>query len=140
MPRLVLQPKPVHWLGSMLWLMHGGAIISLCSLSLPCWLILPGLVLCVVSGIYHSRQHWLLLAKKSIRHLSLLDTNQWLLQQRDSQQYLAILQGDSIVSASFILLNFKIIGKRRCQSVMLTQQSLPAEQFRQLQICLKTSR
>lgn len=97
------------------------------------------LFLCMlVSAVmfYSLGMHGLLILPKAINHLRQLPENQWLIQDKQGDEWLAVLASEGFISASLLVLNFKLIDRRGTKTVILLRDSLSFSQFRHLKVAI----
>ena len=136
-PNLTLKPS---WLwGIFLLLMHSGAMFCILFLTMPSWIKALLLLFCIISLVYWLRQQVILKNKSSIMKLWQESDGEWKLLSCAEQTLRAQLQGDSVVTRYWVLLNFNLIEKRKRISVMLCPDALSADEFRQLRVWLMHS-
>ncbi len=93
------------------------------------------LILClgvIFHGYYLCRYKIL---KQKITTCYLVD-DQWILKDQRGKEHIAQLLGNSIVTTFMIILNFKRIENKKCESMVLYRDTLPKTQFRQLRVLL----
>lgn len=97
-------------------------------------------VLLSISFIYQFRYYGLRSSPRSIIAVHLSDRRQWLLQSRAGLLLEAELQFSSTFYAQLMILNFKIVAKKRRLSVILCPHCLDDETLRRLRVKIFTMR
>jgi hypothetical protein len=138
-----LEIKPSYRIVALLWLPHWAALALLLGSSVPALAQWIGAFGILASGVYYSLSHGLLQVKHAIVHLH-LDAKrlpgQCLLRQRDDQELLATIQGDSVVTASYVILRVCPEHSIRSRVLLLSRWNSSAEALRRLRVILRFQR
>jgi hypothetical protein len=110
-------------------------LIFLC-LSLSIWLKLPGCLFLLAYGAHLFWSKGLLRGRDAITELQVASDKRFRFYQA-GKLHEASLLGDSTVTGWISVLRFKMSGKRFPVSCVILNDSLPADQYRQLLLILK---
>lgn len=128
--------KPSAYLAIALIAPHGIAMAALLSLTLPFWAHGLLILLLLTSLLYYLRHNaWLSAPSSAISVL--LDEDRIVLIQRSGTQIVGKLSSNSLISPLLTVLNLLPQNSHRACSVVILPDSLDAEDFRQLRVCLK---
>jgi len=128
--------KSSAYLTTLLVLLHAGAILFLCLLSLSIGLIIGAACLAAVSLLFTLRRHALRLEKAAIIRIHRISEDCWHLYDRADRCWQAELSNKSLRSLPLILLNFKIPGRRFMLPVLIVRDTLAHDDFRRLSVLL----
>lgn len=95
-------------------------------------------VIIVLSAWHSISLHALRRLDRAVVHLTWDHEDRWFARRRDGQVEQVRLLGDSLLLPALVVLNFKSPNRRRF-SVVLIEDCLPAERFRQLRVRLRIS-
>jgi len=128
--------QPSRYLAAILIAAHGIALAALFPLALPVWSKVALALLISFSLIYHLRRDaWLFAPSASVELV--LDGDRVVLTTRGGEQLAGQILRDSLVTPFLTILNVLPQGARFARSVVILPDSLDAESFRQLRVCLK---
>jgi hypothetical protein len=137
-PRLNISPS--MRLALLFMLLHIGAMVCIVLAAVPPVLQGGLLVMCVVSLLWCLLQHAWLKLPSAIVQLWVDENGAWHLQAKNGKVHSAHLQGDSIVTPQWLLLNFKQVrkswGLSANRSIVLCLDSLDPVTFRRLRVYL----
>lgn len=138
-PHFILHPS--RYFMGLLLLIHIGAMLLVITLPLKWWAYLLIAIVLFVSLIYHIQKHVYYHFAKSIKGLTNVEPKIWHLTQRNGEMLNAILQGDSVITRHFLILNFKVPQKKNAylkRSIVVFNDAMGATAFRQLRLlCLQ---
>ena len=127
---------PSHYLAAMLIAVHGITFAALFPLALPIWAKAALAPLMLFSLAYHLRRDaWLSAPSASVELV--LEGDRIVLTTRGGEQLAGQMLSDSLVTPFLTVLNVLPQGARLARSVVILPDSLDAESFRQLRVCLK---
>jgi hypothetical protein len=106
--------------------------------SLPILLRISLSALVLISFYYYLRLYTFKSSKKSVLSIQQDSSNNWVIVTTGDQQHSVKLMPSSFFSNILIVLNYMDINKKH-YSVIITQDSLSKDEFRQLKVRLKTS-
>lgn len=135
---LILEPAPSWHLAAGLALAHGATLALV--LFLPVhggWRAALGVII-VISAWRSISLHALRRGKRSVVYLTWDRENRWFIKRRDGHVEQVKLLGDSLLLRALVVLNFKSSSNRRF-SVLLLDDCLPSDRFRQLRVRLRIS-
>lgn len=136
MPQNKFELKSSWYLALLYFFLHFGAIYMVLWIIPQNFLKLILVLICMGSLLFIYRQQVLRLNAKSIVKFWQDSDRNWNFQQRNGKIILAKLQGDSINTLYFVLLNFKEESKRLRRSVMIFSDAMKQDDFRKLRSCL----
>ncbi len=128
--------KPSKYLVTIYLLIHLGAIAILLLLPLAIWIKLLLFTFCVASLTFNLRQQALRLSARSIVNFWQTSSGLWSLQDRQGRILSANLQGDSICTLYFVLLNFRLSRWQR-RSVIILPDAIHQDDLRRLRVLLR---
>ena len=128
--------QPSRYLAAILVAAHGITLAALFPLGLPIWSKVALASLILLSLMYHLRRDAWLSAPSSGIALKLED-DRVILTTRGGEQLAGQILRDSLVTPLLTILNVLPQGARLARSVIILPDSLDAESFRQLRVCLK---
>lgn len=119
---------------------HLGAIIAVVCTSLL-WVIKISLIIIMITSVMiFLRLHVYRNSSRAIIKFQPTTDNLWLLTNVTQHSIKAVLQGNSICSLYFVLLNFRAVDSRKKISVIILPDGLSTESFRYLRIMVKGQR
>lgn len=125
-----------YYLAAMLIVVHGITLAALFPLALPGWTKMALASLILFSMAYHLwRDAWL--SAPSACVALVLDGERVVLTTHGGEQLEGQVLRDSLVTPFLAVLNVLPKGARLARSVIALPDSLDAESFRQLRVCLK---
>lgn len=128
--------QPSHYFAVMLVAVHGTTLAALFPLSLPIWAKAALASIVLFSLAYHLwRDAWLSAPPACVALV--LDGERVALTTRGGEQLEGQILRDSLVTPFLAVLNVLPQGARFARSVIVLPDSLDAESFRQLRVCLK---
>lgn len=128
--------NPSRYLVALLILAHGIMVTALFPLALPIWAKTALASLMLFSLAYHLRRHALLSSPSASVALA-LEGDRVVLTTRAGERLVGQLLHDSMVTPFLTVLNLLPQGARLARSVVILPDSLDAESFRQMRVCLK---
>ena len=128
--------QPSRYLAVILIAAHGIALAALFPLALPVWAKVALAPLILFSLMYHLRRDAWLSAPSASVELA-LEGDRVVLATRGGEQLAGQILRDSLVTPFLTILNILPQGVRLARSVVILPDSLDAESFRQLRVCLK---
>lgn len=136
-PSIRFELKPSAILAALLLILHGGAIIILFWISWPFWIKSSLILICIGDFILQWQRHARLSNKSSVTHFWLESNGTWNLQYQDGKVAMGVLQGDSVCTVYFVLLNFKIENKRWRTSIIILPDAMHKDNLRRLRVLLR---
>ena len=128
--------QPSLYLATALIAMHGSAMLSLWALALPIWAHVTLVSLLLASLLHHlQRNAWLSAPSSSVSLI--LDGDRMVLTARSGEQVVGKLMPDSLIAPLLTVLNILPQDTHWVRSAIILPDSLDAESFRQLRVCLK---
>ena len=131
--------QPSLYLATALVAMHGAALAALLSLAWPFWTRVALVVLLLASLLHYLWRNAWLSAPSSVVTL-LLDGDRMVLTSRSGEQVAGKVMPDSLITPLLTVLNVLPQDAYLARSVIILPDSLDAESFRQLRVCLKWGR
>lgn len=128
--------QPSAYLATALIATHGIAMAALLSLALPFWAHGLLILLLLTSLLYYLKRNAWLSAPSSVIAV-LLNADKIELIQRGGTQIVGGLSPYSLISPLMTVLNVSPQNSHRAYSIVVLPDSLDAEDFRQLRVCLK---
>lgn len=128
--------QPSRYLAAMLIVAHGITLAALFPLALPGWAKAALAAFILFSLAYHLRRDaWLSAPYASVELV--LEGDRIALTTRGGEQLAGQILRDSLVTPFITVLNVLPQDARAVRSVIILPDSLDAESFRQLRVCLK---
>ena len=128
--------QPSRYFAAILIAAHGIALAALFPLVLPGWSKVALASLISFSLMYHLRRDaWLSAPSASVALV--LEGDRAVLTTRGGEQLAGQILRDSLVTPFLTVLNVLPQGAHLARSVVILPDSLDAESFRQLRVCLK---
>ena len=115
------------------------ALISICLLSIPVWVSVLGVFLCLGHGFWVLPRHVLLTHSSAVTRLR-CDADGWQLWSRDKGWQAVQLRRDSLALPRAVIVRFSWRGERRVRAVCIPGDALAPDQHRRLRVRLKFSR
>lgn len=116
---------------SLLFFMHGLAVVSLILLSWPFYLNVIALMLIAFSLIFYLKK------SHEVVRIVAQPENQWLIQKADGSTYSASIAGNTYISDWLTLLVFLPSGKKSATYVCLMKDSVADSSLSQLKLNIK---
>ena len=131
--------QPSLYLATALIAMHGAALAALLSLAWPFWTQVALGFLLLANMLHHLwRNAWLFAPSSAVTLL--LDGDRIVLTSRSGEQVAGKMLPDSLITPLLTVLNVLPQDAYLARSVIILPDSLDAESFRQLRVCLKWGR
>lgn len=131
--------QPSLYLATALIAMHGAALAALLSLAWPFWTQVALVFLLLANMLHHLwRNAWLSAPSSDVTLL--LDGDRIVLTSRGGEQVAGKVMPDSLITPLLTVLNVLPQDAYLARSVIILPDSLDAESFRQLRVCLKWGR
>ena len=118
---------------------HLGAIIAIVCTSLLGFIKTPLIIIVIASLVIFLRLHVYRNSSQAIIKFQPTIDNVWLLTNAAQHSIKAVLQGNSVCSLYFVLLNFKVVDSRKKISVIILPDGLSEDSFRRLRITVKST-
>lgn len=138
MNSLSFSPKFSVVFAAFLMLAHLGAIVCILFSNLPGWSMGVAISVCLLSLLLLLQRYVTLKNSNAIVKIWCESSEEWCLLNRSGKLLRASLRGNSVVTNYFVLLNFKVAGKRCGISVPIFFDSLDKTLFRRLRVMLVT--
>jgi hypothetical protein len=135
-----IESRPSYFLAAFLLLIYLGAMLCILFLLIPWWVKIVLLCCCSIGLIVSLQKQVLFLGKKAVIKIWPEQDGKWCLLTREGEVWRAQLQGDSVVTRYFIILNFSVKEKHLRLSRILFRYEFEAERFRRLQLYFSSSR
>ena len=129
--------KPSRQLVLALSFAHLAAAGLLWLMTLPISIKLPGTIALVISLCLYLRHFALLSAPRSIVAFDLSETLQCTVTTKDGEQLNCTISGSSFVSPYLLVLDLKPLNKFFSRSLVILNDGINAEEFRQLRVLLR---
>ena len=107
--------------------------VVLCVLGLSVWAITISLMV-IVSFIHYCRLYQWSNSERNIINLDRNKGNKWTMFHYNGEQLSELVLTDSVVTQYFILLNFRVPARWRRSAVIIMNDAVDEEQFRQLRV------
>ena len=131
--------QPSLYLATALIAMHSAALAALLSLAWPFWTQVALVFLLLANMLQHLwRNAWLSAPSSDVTLL--LDGDRIVLTSRSGGQVAGKVMPDSLITPLLTVLNVLPQDAYLARSVIILPDSLDAESFRQLRVCLKWGR
>lgn len=131
--------QPSIYLAIALVAIHGAAMAALLSLALPFWAQVV-LVFSLLSGLMHHLWRNAGLSAPSSNVSLMMDGDRIVLTSRNGEQVAGKLMPDSLITPLLTVLNVLPQDAHWVRSIIILPDSLDAESFRLLRVCLKWGR
>lgn len=116
---------------------HLGALLLLPMLPVDGWLLSGLAALLLLSAALSIRRHALRRSRGSITKLEFMDRAKLRVRMRDDAWHSGHVLGTSTVSAAWTVLNLRLDDRRWPVHVVITGDSIDAEDFRRLRVWLR---
>jgi toxin CptA len=137
-PRLqVTELRPSRRLALILGSAHLGALLLLATLPIAMWLQLCGVALLLPGGVLAIRRHALRRGRGAVTALDFMDREHLRVRTRDGAWHTGSVLGTSTVGAAWTVLNLRLDDRRWPVHVVITGNSIDAEDFRRLRVWLR---
>lgn len=131
--------QPSIYLATALVAMHGAAMAALLSLALPSWVQVAMVFFLLYGLLHHLWRNAGLFAPSSNVSL-MMDGDRIVLTSRNGKQVTGKVMPDSLVTPLLTVLNVLPQDTHWTRSVVILPDSMDAESFRLLRVCLKWGR
>ena len=115
------------------------ALISICLLSIPVWVRVLGILLCLGHGFWVLPRHVLLTHPSAVTRLR-CDADGWQLWSRGRGWQAVQLRRDSLALPRAVIVRFRVRDEWRVRAVCIPADALSPDQHRRLRVRLKFSR
>jgi len=131
--------QPSKKLTRLLVFMHLGAMLCIGLSTSPLWLQLLAYSINFYSAYINIKRHSLLQHPLAIREIWTNATGEWYLRAQNGKVYTVHLQGDTLLTSSLVILNFKRSDSRFGISVILFPDAVETTTFRRMRSYTKNN-